>query len=201
MNKLAKFISSAALCAALLLLGVSAKSQATPPPPSNFPDAFFVVSSVDRAHNALILLQPTEIAVVYQLTDKTQFADANGKPLKLTDFRAGDTIYASSHANSDGTLTLDHVRKGDMTVAELRRRYLPGLPANAGMTSQTSAPKRTTAAPAPKNPKGISPSSTPPKSNSTKSGGTNSTTPKTGATKPKSGTTPGKPNSGQTSHQ
>jgi hypothetical protein len=109
MNKLAKSISLAALCAALLFVGASANAQ-TAPVPGSFPDAFFVVSSVDRAHNALILLQPTEIAVVYQLTDKTQFADATGKTLKLTDFRAGDTIYATSHSNSDGSLTLDHVR-------------------------------------------------------------------------------------------
>jgi hypothetical protein len=196
MNKLAKSVTLAALCAALLLIGVSANAQ-TAPPPGKFPDQFYVVSSVDRAHNALILLAPTEIAVVFQLTDKTQYFDANGKALKLTDFRAGDTIYVISHSNSDGTLTLDHVRKGDMTVAELRRRYLPGLPADAGLTSQTSAPKNTNTAP--KNPK----------PNSTKSGGMTSTTPKTGATKPnsaptakpKSGTTPAKPNSGQTSHQ
>lgn len=196
MNKLTKSVSVAALCAALLLVGVTANAQ-TAPAPSSFPDAFFVVSSVDRAHNALILLQPTEIAVVYQLTDKTQFADANGKPLKLTDFRAGNTIYATSHSNSDSSLTLDHVRKGDMTVAELRRRYLPGLPANAGMTSQTSAPKKMNATPAPKNPKTNTSPSANPKPNSTKSGGTNSAPP----AKPKSGTTPGKPNSGQTSHQ
>jgi hypothetical protein len=199
MNKLAKSISLVALCAALLLVGVPTNAQ-TAPAPGSFPDAFFVVSSVDRAHNALILLQPTEIAVVYQLTDKTQFADANGKVLKLTDFRAGDTIYATSHSNSDGSLTLDHVRKGDMTVAELRRRYLPGLPANAGMTSQTSAPKKMNAAPASKNPKTNTPPSANPKSNSTKSGSTTSAAPKTGATKPNSAP-PAKPKSGQTSHQ
>jgi hypothetical protein len=179
MNKLGRVFTLAALCAALLLTGVSVTSQ-TPPPPTKFADQFYVVSSVDRAHNALILLAPTEIAVVFQLTDKTQFADANGKPLKLTDFRAGDTIYAISHSNSDGSLTLDHVRKGDMTVAELRRRYLPGLPADAGLTSQTSSsPKKPTTAP---------------KTGATKPNSTPSA-------KPKSGTAPAKPNSGQTSHQ
>ncbi|HEV3220117.1 MAG TPA: hypothetical protein VGZ48_10125 [Candidatus Acidoferrales bacterium] len=193
MSKLTKSIPVAALCAALLMLTVVSANAQTPPPATKFADEFFVVSSVDRTHNALILLAPTEIAQVFQVTDKTQFFDENGKSLKLGDLRAGDTIFVTSHTNSDGTFTLDRVHKGEMTVAQLRLRYLPGLPANAGLTSQT-APK----------PKSSAPASNAPKSNSAKPGtakpaGTkpNSSTP----AKPKSGSSaPTNPKSNQTSH-
>ena len=134
MNKFGKSIIRAALCAALMFIVAPVRAQTAP---TKSGDEFFVVSSVDRTHNALILLAPTEIASVYQLTDKTQFFDENGKPLKLTDFRAGDTIFGSYLKKPDGTLVLERVRKGMMTVAELRRRYLPGLPADAGQTSKT----------------------------------------------------------------
>jgi hypothetical protein len=186
MNKLTKSVPVAALCAAFLMLVVVSAHAQTPPPTTKFPDAFFVVSSVDRTHNALILLAPTEIAEVFQVTDKTQFFDENNKSLKLSDLRAGDTIYVSSHTNSDGTFTLDRVRKGEMTVAELRRRYLPGLPADAGQTSQTSSPK----------PKSSAPASNTPKQTTVKPATT-----KPAATKPKSGSsTPTNPKSNQTSH-
>ncbi len=150
MNKLGKFITLAALCAAWMSVVVSAHAQKAA---STAGDEFFVVSSVDRAHNALILLRPTEIATAFQTTDKTQFVDENGKPLKLSDFRAGDTIFASYLSKPDGTFTLERVRKGIMTVAELRRRYrdLAGLPSDAGQTSHTTStpakPKSTTTKP------------------------------------------------------
>jgi hypothetical protein len=37
-----------------------------------------------------------------------------------------------SHKQSDGSVVADKVTKGVMTVAELRKRYVPYLPANAG---------------------------------------------------------------------
>ncbi len=200
MNKLTKQIFLGAFCAALMFLSISVHAQTTPAKPS---DDFFVVSSVDRVHNALILLKPTEIAVVYQLSDKTQYFDENGKPLKLSDFHAGDTIFATSHSNSDGTFTLDRIRKGDMTVNELRRRFpdLAGLPANAGITSQTMAPARSKSSTPPAAPKtntGKPGAATP---GTTKKGATTPKTTTTTPAKPKSGsTTPTNPKSGQTSH-
>ncbi len=64
--------------------------------------------------------------------DKTLFADEHGKTLKLTDLRSGDTVYIVSHKQQDGSLIADKVTEGTMTVSELRRRYVPYLPANAG---------------------------------------------------------------------
>jgi hypothetical protein len=182
MNKLAKVFALAALCAAFLLIGVSANAQTAPAKPA---DEFFVVSSVDRTHNAMILLRPTEIASSFLTTDKTQYFDENGKPLKLSDFRAGDTIFATYQTGSGGAFSLERVRKGDMTVTDLRRRYLPDLPVDAGQTSQSTTSTKT---------KSKAPTATP-KTNPSKSGGTTSTPPKPNSK------TPAKPKSGQTSHQ
>jgi hypothetical protein len=110
----------------------------TPAPKASAGDEFFIVSSVDRAHNALVLLRPTQIATSFQVNDKTQYFDENGKPLKLADIRAGDTLFATFMTNADGTFTVNHVRKGMMTVNELRRRYSPGLPADAGTSATKS---------------------------------------------------------------
>jgi hypothetical protein len=93
---------------------------------------FFVISSIDKAHHALILLRATQITATLDVDDKTQFAAEDGKALKLTDFRTGDTIFVDYAKNSDGTLTAVHVKKGMMTIAELRKRYLPSLPITPG---------------------------------------------------------------------
>ena len=63
------------------------------------------------------------------VADKTQYADENGKALKLSDFRTGDTMYIVSHKQQDGSLIADKVTEGMMTIAEMRRRYVPYLPA------------------------------------------------------------------------
>jgi hypothetical protein len=197
MNKLRKFSFFAALAVLLASFAGSAFAQTKS---SGLGDEFFVVSSVDRAHNALVLLLPTQIASSYQVTDKTQYFDENGKQLKLADLRAGDTLFVNYEKKSDGTFVVDRVRKGIMTVNELRRRYSPGLPPNAGQTSQLNS-----------NPKASSPKSNNSTSNTTtksgntassktKSGNSKSTNAKGGATKSNSSpTTTPKPKQ-QTSH-
>ena len=95
-------------------------------------DEFFVISSIDKTHNALVLLRATQITATVSVDDKTTFAGEDGKPLKLSDFRTGDTIFAVYETKSDATLTAKSVRKGRMTIAELRRRYLPSLPITPG---------------------------------------------------------------------
>jgi hypothetical protein len=95
-------------------------------------DEFFVISSIDRTKHVLVLLQATEISQIMNIGDKTLFADEHGKALKLTDLRSGDTVYIVSHKQQDGSLIADKVTEGTMTVSELRRRYVPYLPANAG---------------------------------------------------------------------
>jgi hypothetical protein len=165
MNKLRKLSFVFAIAAALVFLAGPAsgqnhkrdssskttgpKTQATPPktsasrtssPKTTAPkissgDEFFVVSSVDRAHSVLVLLTPKQIASTFQVTDKTQYFDEKGKALKLADLRAGDTLFVNYQTKPDGTFAVERVRKGMMTVEELRRRYSPGLPVNAGTSA------------------------------------------------------------------
>jgi len=189
MNKLREFSRFVAPAILLVSLAGAASAQQKTSSPG---DEFFVVSSVDRTHNALVLLRPTQIASVFQVSDKTQYSDENGKPLKLADLRAGDTLYVTSEKKSDGTVVVDRARKGIMTVDELRRRYSPGLPADAGRTTQTmsapksSAPKAnssTANTASPKNTKTGTPNSNTatsktPKSGNAKSSGSTATAPK-----------------------
>jgi hypothetical protein len=99
-------------------------------------DEFFVISSIDRTHHALVLLRATQITATLDVEDKTQFVGEDNKPLKLTDFRTGDTIFVVYGKRSDGSLVAQHVRKGMMTMAELRKRYLPSLPVTANPRRQ-----------------------------------------------------------------
>jgi hypothetical protein len=112
--------------------GAPSKSSAAPVKSGPVTNEFFVISSIDKTHQALVLLRPTQITATLDVTDKTQYADENGKPLKLTDFHTGDTIFVDFSTNSDGTLTAVKVRQGMMTIAELRKRYLPSLPITPG---------------------------------------------------------------------
>lgn len=132
MNKFTKVSLLGAMAATILFAAGSAHAQkktvATNRVAPSASEEYFMVSSVDKAHSALIVLRPTQITATLIVNDKTQFADENGKPLKLTDFRTGDTIFASFTTQAGGVLTATHVRKGMMTMAEMRKRYLPGLP-------------------------------------------------------------------------
>jgi hypothetical protein len=113
-------------------------SSAASKPTSTTSDEFFVVSSVEKVNNQynLVLLRVTETTATMLVTDKTQIVDETGKPLKVTDLRAGDTLFVSYSSGAGGALTATHVRKGIMTLAELRSRYEPALPA----TRQAAAP-------------------------------------------------------------
>jgi hypothetical protein len=130
MNNFQKSISFASLAVLILVSAFSVRAQVQAKAGN---DEFFVISSVDKTHNALVLLRPTEITTTVGVNDKTRYADENGKPLKLTDFRTGDTIFVT-YSTQSNTLLAQSVRKGMMTTAEMRKRYLPGLPI-------TSSPK------------------------------------------------------------
>jgi hypothetical protein len=130
MNNLRKSFLFTSLAALILVSAFAVHAQVQAKSGS---DEFFVISSVDKAHNALILLLPTEITATIGLNDKTKFSDENGKPLKLTDLRTGDTIFVT-YSTQNNSLVAQSVRKGMMTTAEMRKRYLPGLPI-------TSSPK------------------------------------------------------------
>jgi hypothetical protein len=130
MNNFRKLIFLASLAVLILTAAFAVRAQVQA---KSGNDEFFVISSVDKAHNALVLLRPTEITTTIGVNDKTKYVDENGKAIKVTDLRTGDTIFVS-YSTQNNNLTAQSVRKGMMTTAEMRKRYLPGLPI-------TSSPK------------------------------------------------------------
>jgi hypothetical protein len=86
-------------------------------------EQFFIVASVDLQKSQLLLKYPTEVTLLMRVDGSTKFADESGKPLKLSDFRAGDTVWVTS-ANEKGDVAALRVRKGGMGVADLHRYYL-----------------------------------------------------------------------------
>ena len=86
-------------------------------------EQFFIVSSVDLQKSQLLLKHPTEVTLVVKTNDATRFADGAGKPLKLSDFRAGDTVWVTSSGGA-GDATATRIRKGILSVADLHRYYL-----------------------------------------------------------------------------
>jgi len=86
-------------------------------------EQFFIVASVDLQKSQLLLKHPTEVTLVLMTSSKTQFADDAGKPLKLSDFRSGDTVWVTSSGVA-GDATATRIRKGIMSVADLHRFYL-----------------------------------------------------------------------------
>jgi len=91
-------------------------------------EEFFIVSSIDTKKQQVLLKRPTEVTELMLVTGKTAFQDEQGKPLRLSDFRAGDTVYVTSYADSSGARVARRLRKGPMTVKGLRRSYLKSIP-------------------------------------------------------------------------
>jgi hypothetical protein len=88
-------------------------------------DGFFIISSVDLAKQQLLLKFPTEVTEVMRVNGNTRYFDEAGKPIKLADLRAGDTIYVTSVRGAEGFVAV-RIRKGPMTLEELHRGYLEG---------------------------------------------------------------------------
>ena len=104
----------------------AAATNAIVPPTEKKPatgEQFFIVASVDLQKSQLLLKHPTEVTLVLMTSSKTQFADDAGKPLKLSDFRSGDTVWVTSSTVA-GDATATRIRKGIMSVADLHRFYL-----------------------------------------------------------------------------
>ena len=88
---------------------------------------FFIVSSVDVGKNQIVLKLPTEVTELMLVTESTVFLNEEGKPMRFQQLRAGDTVYVVAKTAADGTHVARRVRRGPMTVEELRRRYLSGI--------------------------------------------------------------------------
>lgn len=108
------------LCCAFSLAGQAEQPAANA---KSGGEEFFIVASVDIGKKQLLLKEPTEITEVLQVNDKTRYTDKNGKAIQFADLRAGDTVFIRSSATPAGKVAI-RIRKGPMTLEELRRRYL-----------------------------------------------------------------------------
>jgi hypothetical protein len=90
--------------------------------PDNSGD-FYLVSSVDLARRQILLKRPTEVTELMRVDGETRYFDERGKAIKLTDLRAGDTVYITSARNGDQPVATA-IRKGPMTLDVLHERYL-----------------------------------------------------------------------------
>jgi hypothetical protein len=86
-------------------------------------EQFFIVASVDLQKSQLLLKHPTEVTLLVHVDDKTKYLDSAGKPIQLSNLRAGDTVWVTL-SNGPSGVTAIRARKGEMTVAELHRYYL-----------------------------------------------------------------------------
>lgn len=87
-------------------------------------EEFFIIASIDQSKSQLLLKRPTEVTSLAAVTAKTQYLDEKGKPIRLADLRAGDTVWAATTTGADGSMTVVRLRKGAMTVPELHQYYL-----------------------------------------------------------------------------
>ncbi len=107
-----------------LLAGIALAANASAQSKKNSSgEEFFIVASLDQQKSQLLQTRPSEVTVLLKVGDKTQLADETGKPLKLTDLRAGDTVWVISSGDPSAPAAV-HIRKGQMTLADLHRYYL-----------------------------------------------------------------------------
>jgi hypothetical protein len=121
MNRFARGLLLVFSLLAALSLAIIGRAQAKKNVPS---EEFFIVSAVDVSKSQLLLKRPTEVTLLMFTSERTQFLEENGKTLKLSDFRAGDTVWIISTAASEGKQLALRIRKGPMTIADLHRLYL-----------------------------------------------------------------------------
>jgi|SRR6516164_651321 hypothetical protein len=109
-----------------VLIAVALPLLAQPPKDSSAESAkgdFFIVSSVDLGKKQILLKRPTEVTELMRVDGDTRYLDEQGKSIRLTDLRAGDTVFITSKQSGGSSLALA-IRKGAMTLDVLRERYL-----------------------------------------------------------------------------
>src|SRR5690242_8365742 len=124
LGALARRVALLALAAALSF-SAHAQERKRPAPSASAAGDFYIVSSVDLAKRELLLKRPTEVTEVIRVDERTQYFERSGKAIKLSDLRAGDTVYITAAPHDPAATALAQtIRKGPMTVEELHRRYL-----------------------------------------------------------------------------
>ncbi len=96
----------------------------SPAPPA---DEFFIVSSINADKGTMVVKRPTETTLTILVTAKTGFHGEKGEAIRFTDLRAGDTVFIASEPDTSGHPVASSIRRGPMTLEELRRRYLRPL--------------------------------------------------------------------------
>jgi hypothetical protein len=84
---------------------------------------FFIVSSIDLAKKQILLKRPTEVTELMRVDGETRYFEERGKPMRLADLRAGDTVFILSKP-AGGQPVAVTIHKGPMTLDVLRERYL-----------------------------------------------------------------------------
>jgi hypothetical protein len=118
--KLRKGILSGIL--ALLAMTGLAQTAKDSPTPEFAKGDFFIVSSIDLAKGRILLKRPTEVTELMRVDGSTHYFEEQGKPIRLTDLRAGDTVYIVTKPGMEDVAVTIH--KGPMTADVLRERYL-----------------------------------------------------------------------------
>lgn len=72
----------------------------------------------------MVLKRPTEVTLTMRFTERTRCRTEQGKPMRPTELRAGDTLFVASAPDPSGQLVATAIRRGAMTLPELRQRYL-----------------------------------------------------------------------------
>lgn len=84
---------------------------------------FFIVSSIDLAKRQILLKRPTEVTELMRVDRETRYLEERGSPIRLTDLRAGDTVYILSKSTGAEPVAVT-IHKGPMTLDVLRERFL-----------------------------------------------------------------------------
>jgi len=117
-------LRSGILCGILaLVIPLLAQPPKDPQTPNFAKGEFFIVSSVDLAKRQILLKRPTEVTELMRVDSGTHYSDEHGKPIRLTDLRAGDTVYIVANSSAGQSVALT-ISKGPMTLDVLRERYL-----------------------------------------------------------------------------
>ena len=108
---------------AVLLLPLLAQPGNGPATPEFAQGDFYIVSSIDLAKRQILLKRPTEVTELMKVGGATRYFDERGNAIRLTDLRAGDTVYITSNPAGTQPVAVT-IHKGPMTPDVLRERYL-----------------------------------------------------------------------------
>ena len=120
-RKLVSYLSLAIAILAVLALASGTFAQEKK---NSAGESFFMISSINQSQSQVLLKAPTELTQLVGVTAQTKYLDENNKPLKLSDLRAGDTVWVVTQTTKNGGIMAVSIRKGPMTVAELHQLYL-----------------------------------------------------------------------------